>query len=214
MDILTHIQSPCSAPWVAWLLLAGLIILLLNVFTQAGVQTINVFSRSERVYTTHSNNWMGKFLSRIYGWGIVGLMIALLLFDGVDFAFLTYLKVLGIVALVYFLQWTIVLGVGWVFVSAKDLSNALEQYRDIRSLICMLLYPVVLFSCNYPNQMITKIMCGIVVLVFIFLIMNKMILIFYKNLPSLLYILLYIFCLEILPIAIIFFLANEWVIQV
>ena len=95
-----------SATWVAWLLFILLILQVINQSTQNNLVVVlrNVFSRSERFYTNQTRNWMNEIVSTIFSIGVLGLGVYILVNQSAVIRFLTYLQVLGIVSLVYFLQ--------------------------------------------------------------------------------------------------------------
>ena len=119
-----------------------------------------------------------------------------------------YAKVLALVLAVYVVQRLVLRGVGHVFVSRKQLSAAMEQYNAICSAACVCLYPIVLVVMNVPAAHLAQILCGAVLVAFVGMIVWKSIRLFYTNILSLLYILLYIIFLEIMPIMVIFSVAK------
>lgn len=204
-----------SATWVAWLLFILLILQVINQSTQNNLVVVlrNVFSRSERFYTNQTRNWMNEIVSTIFSIGVLGLGVYILVNQSVVIRFLTYLQVLGIVSLVYFLQLLLVHGVGYVFLSPKKKANTIEQYRGIRTIVPLLLYPILLLAINCHNMMVINVLCMLIALIFVGLLLAKSWVLFSQNMRSILYMLLYIVYLEVMPLAIIVFWVQKVVVM-
>ena len=204
-----------SATWVAWLLFILLILQVINQSTQNNLVVVlrNVFSRSERFYTNQTRNWMNEIVSTIFSIGVLGLGVYILVNQSAVIRFLTYLQVLGIVSLVYFLQLLLVHGVGYVFLSPKKKANTIEQYRGIRTIIPLLLYPILLLAINCHNMMVINVLCMLIALIFVGLLLAKSWVFFSQNMRSILYMLLYIVYLEVMPLAIIVFWVQKVVVM-
>lgn len=203
MDSITHILSPYSASWVAWLLFGLLIVMMANRSSRTNLALIiqSVFSRAERSYSFQTHSWVNRILTGLYEWGVMGLAVYLFIYNGGSFDSISYLQILGVVAAVYLVQGVSIMAVGHVFLSSKNYANTNEQYRSIRSLMCLLCYPILVIGINIPNAMVVKITLCVLLLLFTVVLMSKLLIIFYKNIWSLVYILLYIVYLELIPIA-------------
>ena len=211
LNIIYHISSLYSTTWVSWLLFALLILLMLNQSKSMNVALVlrNVFSRSERSYAIRTGSWFSGIISKVYGLGVVGLTMYIWGLQGDSINFIGYMQVLGITTLVYFLQLLVMYGVGYVFLSPKKMTNTLEQYNGIRTLVPLLLHPLLLIVVNYHNTVLFKVMCCAIWMLFVGLLFSKSVLLFYKNVYTILYIFLYIVFLEFMPIAIIMLWAHK-----
>ena len=207
MEIVEHISSVYANGWVSWVLLALLLLLVLN--RSAGMGVIgslrSVFSQSERVYGAQSRAWGSEVCEWLFRIGVLAMAVWIL---AIGNGAMGYAKVLGVVLGVYIVQRLVLRGVGYVFVSRKQLSAAMEQYNAICSAACVCLYPIVLVVMNVPAAHLAQILCGAVLVAFVGMIVWKSIRLFYTNILSLLYILLYIIFLEIMPIMVIFSVAK------
>jgi hypothetical protein len=172
----------------------------------------NVFSHAERVYGAQSRAWGSEVCEWLFRIGVLAMAVWVLAIGNgrlaIDNGAMGYAKVLGVVLGVYIVQRLVLRGVGYVFVSRKQLSAAMEQYNAICSAACVCLYPMVLVVMNVPAAHLAQILCGAVLVAFVGMIVWKSIRLFYTNILSLLYILLYIIFLEIMPIMVIFSVAK------
>ena len=216
-----HILSVYANAWTGWVMLALLLLLVLNHSPQYSLigSVKNVFSHAERVYGAQSRAWGSEVCEWLFRIGVLAMAVwALVIGNGrLDMGYgrlaigngaMGYAKVLALVLAVYVVQRLVLRGVGYVFVSRKQLSAAMEQYNAICSAACVCLYPIVLVVMNVPAAHLAQILCGAVLVAFVGMIVWKSIRLFYTNILSLLYILLYIIFLEIMPIMVIFSVAK------
>ena len=221
MDMVPHILSVYANAWTGWVMLALLLLLVLNHSPQYSLigSVKNVFSHAERVYGAQSRAWGSEVCEWLFRIGVLAMAVwALVIGNGrLDMGYgrlaigngaMGYAKVLALVLAVYVVQRLVLRGVGYVFVSRKQLSAAMEQYNAICSAACVCLYPIVLVVMNVPAAHLAQILCGAVLVAFVGMIVWKSIRLFYTNILSLLYILLYIIFLEIMPIMVIFSVAK------
>ena len=221
MDMVPHILSVYANAWTGWVMLALLLLLVLNHSPQYSLigSVKNVFSHAERVYASQSRAWGSEVCEWLFRIGVLAMAVWVLAIGNgrLDMGYgrlaigngaMGYAKVLALVLAVYIVQRLVLRGVGYVFVSRKQLSAAMEQYNAICSAACVCLYPIVLVVMNVPAAHLAQILCGAVLVAFVGMIVWKSIRLFYTNILSLLYILLYIIFLEIMPIMVIFSVAK------
>ena len=221
MDMVPHILSVYANAWTGWVMLALLLLLVLNHSPQYSLigSVKNVFSHAERVYGAQSRAWGSEVCEWLFRIGVLAMAVWILAIGNGRLAMgygrlaigngaMGYAKVLALVLGVYIVQRLVLRGVGYVFVSRKQLSAAMEQYNAICSAACVCLYPIVLVVMNVPAAHLAQILCGAVLVAFVGMIVWKSIRLFYTNILSLLYILLYIIFLEIMPIMVIFSVAK------
>ena len=221
MDMVPHILSVYANAWTGWVMLALLLLLVLNHSPQYSLigSVKNVFSHAERVYGAQSRAWGSEVCEWLFRIGVLAMAVWVLVIGNgrLDMGYgrlaigngaMGYAKVLALVLAVYVVQRLVLRGVGHVFVSRKQLSAAMEQYNAICSAACVCLYPIVLVVMNVPAAHLAQILCGAVLVAFVGMIVWKSIRLFYTNILSLLYILLYIIFLEIMPIMVIFSVAK------
>ena len=207
---LPHISSLYSESWVAWLLFALLVIALSNPFVRmVGVTWHSVFSQSERAYTPQTHDWLSEITLRIFQLGVVTIGMLMWILPQGNVEPILFAQSLGIVTAVYVVQSVLTFAVGHVFVSAKRLGIAWAQHNNIRTLMCIGIYPVLLLLLNITNSMVPQILCGIIVVLFVLLLAGKCLQLFYTGALSILYVLLYVVCLEILPLGMCVFLIKD-----
>lgn len=198
-----HISSPISESWVYWILLLFFVLVAINrsVRDSVVVAMRNSFSHSERVYGGQSQNILAISTAWIFRIGVLALAIYVLSYTSEQFTFMAYTKILGAVALIEVIRHILLLGVGWVFLSNNQLANGIGQLEIVRNVVCVLLLPVLLLLIRLNYPMLHFILLGIIGLAFTVLVIAKSTLLFYKNILSIFYILLYFIYLEIIPVA-------------
>jgi hypothetical protein len=217
MDIVPHISSIYANAWTGWVLLALLLLLVINRSARVGVigSVRSVFSQSERVYASQSRAWGSELCEYAFRLGVLAMAVwVLVIGDGrfdigggqlhIGNGAMGYAKVFALVLGVYVAQRLLMRGVGHVFVANKQLDAAMEQYNGICSMACVCLYPILLVLTNVHIAYLAQILCGGVLLLFVLCVLWKSIRLFYTNVLSLMYILIYIVFLEIMPIMVIF----------
>lgn len=161
----------------------------------------NTFSHAERIYAGQTQNILTIVTSWIFRIGVAAMVIYFALCTSSTVSFLNYIKVIGITTVIAILRHLLTLGVGWVFLSRNQLTNGLGQLEPVRNLLCVLLLPILLLLLHLHYPLVCVVLLGLVLIGFTILVITKMLLLYYKDLLSVFYILLYITCLEILPIA-------------
>lgn len=204
MITLPHIMSLYSASWIAWVMFLLLVVALLSPLMQVTSMTLHsIFSRSERTYAVHVRSRMGGLALRVFRFGVLAMAVLICVGGQYGPSVFTYLQVLCVCTIVFLLQTLLLYGVGYVFVSPKRMDVAKEQYDNVRTLICACAYPILLVLVNASSlKILPWIVCGIVFVVYIVVLFAKSVQLLYTHPLSILYILLYIVCLEILPFAI------------
>ena len=198
-----HISSPISESWVYWILLLFFVLVAVNrsVRDSVVVALRNSFSHSERVYRGQSQNILAISTAWIFRVGVLAMAIYVLSYTSEQFTFMAYTKILGAVALIEVIRHILLLGAGWVFLSNNQLANGIGQLELVRNVVCVLLLPVLLLLIRLNYPMLHFILLGIIGLAFTVLVIAKSTLLFYKNILSIFYILLYFIYLEIIPVA-------------
>ena len=198
-----HISSPISESWVYWILLLFFVLDAVNRSVRDSVVGAlrNSFSQSERVYGGQSQNILAISTAWIFRVGVLAMAIYVLSYTSEQFTFMAYTKILGAVALIEVIRHILLLGVGWVFLSNNQLANGIGQLEIVRNVVCVLLLPVLLLLIRLNYPMLHFILLGIIGLAFTVLVIAKSMLLFYKNILSIFYILLYFIYLEIIPVA-------------
>lgn len=205
----SHISSLYSEPWVAWMMLLLLVVALVSALPQAvGVSLRSMVSHSERTYASRARDWASEVTLRFFRVGVMAMALLLWVWSKHAGSLFVYVQVMGVVTCVCAVQQGLLYAVGHVFLSTKQLDAAMEQYSTIRTLTCVCLYPILLILTNLSVAILPRILCGIVFALYLLMLLIKSVQLFYRHALSILYILLYIVCLEILPLA-----AGVWFVQ-
>lgn len=202
MDNIVRIWSPNSAPWVMWVL-SGLLLLALCVgFLGSDIAALarSLFSKSDRMYVDRNTQGILQTIIVLsFRIGVIALVGYLWIYNANDFAIVNYLLVVGIVASLLLVQWLLLKGIGNVFLPQKQLAIAMEQRSVVCNAMAMLLWPIALVMIHIGKEAST-VLCGIAGGVYVVLICVKYMQLFYQNVLSIGYMLLYVISLEVLPL--------------
>ena len=197
MDVITRISSPLTESWFAWLFFAFFVFWVSKgmFLAEANLVFRGLFSKGERSYV---GNVGLQYLTTLYKAGILALLIYMLIHKAGEFTFINCGIVFGVILATILVQNLLIRLVGLVFLSNRMLEGAVEQRRLIGDVLCGLMPLVVMLLCKIPS-------CGTVVvcvlaLLYMGMILVKSIQLFYNNLLSVLYVLLYITSLEVIPL--------------
>lgn len=197
MEMISRISSPVSESWVAWVLLLLVVLWLMNSMFVPEISMVfrGLFSRGERTYSSSG----GQLQYTTWGFrvGLVALLVQMLLVRGDGFAFVDYGIIFGIMSLAYLVQELLIRLVGMVFLSHRVLEGALDQRILINNALCGALPLVVLLS---GKEYLGIIVLFVLILLYIGILLIKSMQLFYKNIMSIIYILLYVISLEIIPL--------------
>lgn len=199
MDVITRISSPMTESWFAWLFFAFFVFWVSKgmFLAEASLVFRGLFSKGERSYVGNTGL---QYLTTLYRAGIMALLIYMLIHVTGEFTFINYSIVLGVILAAILTQNLLTRLVGLVFLSNRMLEGALEQRRLIGYVLCgliplamMLLYMIP--ACNMVVVIVLS-------LLYVGMILVKSIQLFYNNLLSVLYVLLYITSLEVIPLVV------------
>lgn len=204
MEEWMRILSPSSAPWVTWVLLGLLVLAFGNGLFVSDISIVvrGLFSKADRVYVDRNTQ---SIAHNIISWGfrvgIISLVSYLWIYNEHHFTILSYLVIMGVMLGVLLLQWLLVKFIGSVFVSQKQLVIAMEQRSVSYNAIAMLLWPIALVMVH-TNKVTDTVLCSIAIGVFVIVMCTKYVQLFYKNVLSIVYMLLYVISLEVLPLCV------------
>ena len=197
MDVITRISSPVTESWFAWLFFAFFVFWVSKgmFLAEASLVFRGLFSKGERSYVGNTGL---QYLTTLYRAGIMALLIYMLIHVTGEFTFINYSIVLGVILAAILTQNLLTRLVGLVFLSNRMLEGALEQRRLIGDVLCGLIPLAIMLLYMIPacNMVVVIILS----LLYVGMILVKSIQLFYNNLLSVLYVLLYITSLEIIPL--------------
>ena len=202
MDNVARILSPDSASWVMWVLFGLLLLALCVGFLGSDIAALarSLFSKSDRIYVDRNTQGILQTIMVLsFRIGVIALVGYLWIYNANDFAIVNYLLVVGIVASLLLVQWLLLKGIGNVFLTPKQLAIAMEQRSVVCNTMAMLLWPIALVMI-YIGKEASTVLCGIAGGVYVVLICVKYMQLFYQNVLSIGYMLLYVISLEVLPL--------------
>ena len=211
MDNIVRIWSPNSAPWVMWVLFGLLLLALCVGFLGSDIAALarSLFSKSDRMYVDRNTQGiLQTIIVQSFRIGVIALVGYLWIYNANDFAIVNYLLVVGIVASLLLVQWLLLKGIGNVFLTPKQLAIAMEQRSVVCNTMAMLLWPIALVMI-YIGKEASTVLCGIAGGVYVVLICVKYMQLFYQNVLSIGYMLLYVISLEVLPLCAALFWAQK-----
>ena len=211
MDNIVRIWSPNSAPWVMWVLFGLLLLALCVGFLGSDIAALarSLFSKSDRIYVDRNTQGILQTIMVLsFRIGVIALVGYLWIYNANDFAIVNYLLVVGIVASLLLVQWLLLKGIGNVFLTPKQLAIAMEQRSVVCNAMAMLLWPIALVMI-YIGKEASTVLCGIAGGVYVVLICVKYMQLFYQNVLSIGYMLLYVISLEVLPLCAALFWAQK-----
>lgn len=199
MDVITRISSPMTESWFAWLFFAFFVFWVSKgmFLAEASLVFRGLFSKGERSYVGNTGL---QYLTTLYRAGIMALLIYMLIHVTGEFTFINYSIVLGVILAAILTQNLLTRLVGLVFLSNRMLDGALEQRRLIGDVLCGLIPLAIMLLYMIPacNMVVVIILS----LLYVGMILVKSIQLFYNNLLSVLYVLLYITSLEVIPLVV------------
>ena len=211
MDNVARILSPDSASWVMWVLFGLLLLALCVGFLGSDIAALarSLFSKSDRMYVDRNTQGiLQTIIVQSFRIGVIALVGYLWIYNANDFAIVNYLLVVGIVASLLLVQWLLLKGIGNVFLPQKQLAIAMEQRSVVCNAMAMLLWPIALVMI-YIGKEASTVLCGIAGGVYVVLICVKYMQLFYQNVLSIGYMLLYVISLEVLPLCAALFWAQK-----
>lgn len=203
MEPIARILSPSSASWVTWVLLLLLSIVVFNRSILLSVSTMwhNLLSYSERMYSSGgAQNVINTLLSVVFRWGVMAMCVYMLCHKVGEFGIDSYLKILGILILVFTLQWLLSKLVGYTFLSSVQRENVKDQRTLIYNASCVILLLLLLPMMHSSSFVLRIILVGIFLLLLISMMVFRGIQLFNQHPRMILYVLLYIITLELLPL--------------
>lgn len=200
MDGILRVASSMSTAWVSWVMLALLVLMAFNRFFAVDLSNVvrGLFSRSERLYLDVS--WQGQVLAWLFRAGVMAMAIYLLLSRELGACeWVGYMVSLAMVSACLLVQYGLESFVSVVFLSGKQKELVFEQRGCICNAMMFVLWLVVLVIQWVDNTLVMKWVCMAVAVVYVLLLLLKGVQLLYKNVLSVLYVLVSIISLEVVP---------------
>lgn len=191
MTELPFISSPISSAWPAWILVALILMGLI-------------------IYRHNHKDLFRLTMMTTYRWAVVSLTLYLLSFHRGEFAFVTWLKIMGLImaldAMKYLILWLVV----YTFEIDMRSTNLLSQYHTNWFYISTTCIPLCILSLHFPsNPIILGIGMALLAIQLLWA-MGRSIHALMGKITDIFNILLYIFTAEILPLGLIIYAVQLW----
>jgi len=147
-----------------------------------------------------SQSVMSVVLSYVFRVGVMAMAVYLLGYESGDFLLMNYIKIVGMLAIVSFVQWVLWQLMSFVFLPFAQQKNAWEQRMMIYNASCVLLWWIVLIIIGIHSRLLELILMLCLAVLWIGLLIVKGLQMFYQKPWNVLYVLLYTITLEVLPV--------------
>lgn len=211
MDNIDLISTPISEAWPMWLMFFLLMCIVSAEILQPGtLQTAfrSTFTRMERTFGDRATNFMGSLFLNTFRLGILAMALYVITFHGTSFSIVTYgyivLLILAVILIKFIFSWL----VSYTFEMRRTTTVFLPQYDNLWTILCLILYPLILIYINILNNMFLHWASIVALTLFMALVIFKLLQNFYSGPRSLLYLILYILTLEFLPFGTMFLSAS------
>lgn len=180
-------------------------------FMQPGVITqahSSLMAQNERTYKSAPTNFFGQTLITLFRIGTLALGICACLCTAEHGSFTVFAAVCGLTIAVLIGKMICNGIVDYTFQISRRFMPAYEQYSDISTLACCLLFPGLMVVLRLGNPTIGYWVLGTVTALFVLMWTYRVVRNYLRNPMAILYIVLYIATLEVLPLGILFYLSS------
>ena len=199
----------------AFVVLAGL-------FQPAVIQQgfVNLFSKVERSYNESPMNYIGQALLFLFRAGVLAMAIYLFTYSSdlsapannsplwcgketaphITFPFSRYALIAGTVAGMEIVKYLVSLLLNYTFQLSRQFATLFAHYTYVSTSICCVLYPLLLLIIYFGSQPLTTIGLCVMMCVCWLVLFIKWLRVFFKDIASVIYVVLYILTLEVLPL--------------
>lgn len=199
-----HIVSPLTAPWCGWTMLVLLILAVLSEWIQRGVISQAVVSLTvhpERAYKEAPTRTVAQLFIAIFRLGTMAMAVYLCLQQETGFSFIAYLAVAGIIFGVMLVKMLCDLWVDYTFRITKQYGEIYEHYSNLMTLVCVVLYVLLLLFIHIGSPVAARWMTGCVAGGFLILWFYRSARLFMRSPMAVVYLVIYMITLEFLPMA-------------
>ena len=203
-----HIVSLYSTGWYSWILLAlGICAILSEVF-QPGIMTgatASVFAHSERMYKQTPDNFPGQLSATLFRIGTPALMLVMISrdrFDSTADGIASYGIAFGIIVAVLLLETAINSLIDYTFELKAYAAGIGTHIANIATLICFGLYPAILVLPLAGSMTANRWVACVFAIAYLGITTYRLVRLFMSGAKSIIYILMYVFTLEVLPMGV------------
>ena len=184
--------------------------ILAGVFQPAVIRQgfVSLFSKVERSYNDSPMNYIGQALLFVFRAGIVAMAIYLFTYNrhlatdtnGGEFLFSRYMTIMGAVAAMEVVKYLVSLLLNYTFQLSRQFATLFTHYTYVSTTICCVLYPLLLLMIYFGNHALTTIGLCVMMSVCWLVLFIKWLRVFFTDMASVIYVVLYILTLEVLPL--------------
>ena len=184
--------------------------ILAGVFQPAVIRQgfVSLFSKVERSYNDSPMNYIGQALLFVFRAGIVGMAIYLFTYNSQlvmhanssEFLFSRYMTIMGAVAAMEVVKYLVSLLLNYTFQLSRQFATLFAHYTYVSTSICCVLYPLLLLIIYFGSQALTTIGLCVMMSVCWLVLFIKWIRVFFTDISSVVYVVLYILTIEVLPL--------------
>jgi hypothetical protein len=212
MDGVMHIVSVLTAPWCGWTMLVLLLCAVLAEFFQPGVITqapAAMFARTDRTYKESPANFMGQLMITLFRIGTLALALCLCFCSINHVHFVAFWAICGIIVAVLMVKMLLNVLLDNTFFLSRRFGSAYEAYGNIVTTGTVVLYPVMMILMHVSNPLAVQGTIAALAILFLCAWMFRAVRTYVVSPASVFYLVLYIATLEVLPMALIFYLSAK-----
>ncbi len=221
MTAIPRIASFITEPWVAWIMVVLLGMLLTCFYLQGGVilnafRGLRIAHERESLINQTITHPIGQFLLGIYKIGAFSLGLYRILMWYHDLTvphFLTFLMVTGLLIIVICTKYAICKLLSYIFLTSRIFNTTLYHYTGLTTACSILLYPILLLMFFLPDggMLIGVILGGIVICGYAIILILKIFQLFFRDILASVDIFLYLCTLELIPFAVLWHFGGIFV---
>lgn len=212
MDGVMHIVSMTNVPWCGWTMLALLLCAVLAEFFQPGVITqapAALLARTDRTYKESPANFMGQLMVTLFRIGTFALALCLCFCSFNHAHFTAFWAISGIIMIVLMLKMLLNVLLDYTFSLSRRFGSAYEAYGNIVTTGTVVLYPVMLVLMHVTNPLAVQGTIAALAILFLCAWTFRAVRTYLVSPAAILYLVLYIATLEVVPMALLFYLSAK-----
>lgn len=207
-----HIVSMTNVPWCGWTMLALLLCAVLAEIFQPGVISqapAALLARTDRTYKESPANFMGQLMVTLFRIGTFALALCLC-FCSINHAhFTAFWAISGIIMIVLMLKMLLNVLLDYTFSLSRRFGSAYEAYGNIVTMGTVVLYPVMLVLMHVTNPLAVQGTIAALAILFLCAWTFRAVRTYVISPAAILYLVLYIATLEVVPMALLFYLSAK-----
>jgi hypothetical protein len=205
-----------SAAWCGWVMLGLFLCALFSEYLQPGIISqsgSSLLTQNERTYKDAPTSLFGQLMMGIFRIGTLAMGLCLCIPVSGPFRFSLFAVVCGLVLAVLIGKMVCNSLLDYTFMLSQRFAPAYEHYANIATIVTCILYPFLLVALRIGNITVSRWIIGIAAGLFLLLWMYRSARHFVHSPMALLYFILYIVTLEVLPIALLYYLSLQTILS-